>query len=153
PVHDDLMAGNYDTDLKSLLLPTKPREMLSCWHEASNGKSDKNGPITWQKQRDMQTYLYNFAKTGNGNTPPTPSQMQNPVYKCAVGAVDIGLWNDAVPFMAPGLDFYAIDLYEEKFPDPSAVLNGWDYQVRLQGHGAPGATTAIAECNSTEDPH
>ncbi|HEY2393376.1 MAG TPA: hypothetical protein VGK22_19535 [Candidatus Angelobacter sp.] len=160
PLVNTLLAGGYDTELQSLMSTAKPREMLSLWHEASNitqgapGKIDGDGVrITGNVARAMQVYLYNFAKTGSGTTTPTASQIQNPVYKCAIGAVDIGHWNDAVPWMAPGLDFYAMDLYEAQFPDPSAVLNGWDYQVRLQGHGAPGATVAVAECNSHIDSH
>lgn len=159
PLVKTLLNGGYDSELQSLMSTTKPREMLSCWHEASNigpdgtpGKVDGDGTkIYGNVARQMQVYLYNFAKTGSGTTTPTASQIQNPLYKCAVGAVDIGHWDDAVPWMAPGLDFYAMDLYEAQFPDPSAVLNGWDYQVRLQGHGAPGATVAIAECNSHID--
>jgi hypothetical protein len=86
PLVKTLLKGGYDNELHSLMSTTKPREMLSCWHEASNigpdgtpGKEDGDGTkIYGNVARAMQMYLYNFAKTGAGNTTPTASQIQNP---------------------------------------------------------------------------
>jgi hypothetical protein len=154
PVYADLMAKKYDTDLKTFMSTAKPREMLSCWHEASNGKSDTNGPITQGMQIDMQNYLFNFAKTGDGFTSPSPDQIQNPAYKCAVGAVDIGDWARAAPWMAPGLDFYGMDLYHKDFCDPTVPLEEWREHVygtvNLSAH-SPNATIAVCECNCDND--
>lgn len=154
PVYADLIVGNYDAHLHSLMSTTQGREMLSCWHEASSGKSDANGPITAQMQTAMQTYLYNFAKTGNGHTTPSPMQILSPLYKCAVGAVDIGDWAHASPWMAPGLDFYGMDLYHKNFSNPTVPLEEWRAHVygtpTLAAH-SPNATIAVCECNCDVD--
>ena len=138
PNHDDLLNGSYDPSLHSYLQGSQPRDMLSLWHECSNfpscddypdlchtrGKVDGNGlQLTGPRCREMQRYLYNFAKTGDGHEDPTPAQIATPVYKAAIGAVDIGSWDAAVPWMAPGLDFYGIDLYFGNFHDPNVVLH------------------------------
>lgn len=156
PVYDVLMQGNYDTELSSMLSTTHPREMLSCYHEASNmNYSDSNGTlITDARQTAMQTYLYNFAKTGGGHTSPTPFQIQNPVYQCAVGGIDIGNWSHVQPWMAPNLDFYGIDLYFTNFPDPIVPLEEWRehvYGISSLAAYSPNATIAVCECNCTDD--
>jgi hypothetical protein len=174
PNHDDLLNGGYDDQLESYLKGSQPRDMLSLWHlwhECSNfpscddypdlchtrGKVDGKGlQLTGPRCRAMQTYLYNFAKTGDGNQQPTPDQIATPAYKAAIGAVDIGSWDVAVPWMAPGLDFYSIDLYFGNFHNPCDVLNEWDLHVRVgtggsAPHGAPGATISVCECNLNID--
>lgn len=156
PAFNDLMCGNYNGNLASMLNKTQPREMLSCWHEASSmNYYDTNGiHITADLQTAMQTYLYNFAKTGNGKICPTPFQIQNPVYQCAVGGIDIGNWSKVQPWMAPNLDFYGIDLYSGNFPDPLVPLEEWKdhvYGTSTIPAYSPNATIAVCECNCTDD--
>jgi hypothetical protein len=170
PNHDQLLNGGYDSDLNTFLNDFKTsgganggRAMLSTWHETSNypkctddpvhcstgsnptrGKLDGTGlQLTGPRIQAMQTYVYNFVKNyfnQNGGTAP------------AVGAIDIGGFYDrAKAFMAPGLDFYGIDLYQGLEADGVARLNEWDYWVREQGYGAPGATVSVTECNCSDD--
>jgi hypothetical protein len=148
-------TNGYDDELHLLMSTTQAREMLSCWHEASNVKTDGDGvTITPQLQQQMQVYLHNFAKTGNGNTTPSPMQILTPLYKCAVGAVDIGDWARASPYMAPGLDFYGIDLYHKQFSDPTVPLEEWRQHVygtsTIAAH-SPNATISVCECNCDLD--
>jgi hypothetical protein len=157
PLVYTLLDGGYDEQLASFMSTTFPRDMLAPWHEASNvtdgtpGKIDGNGTkITPALAMDMQTYLYNFAKTGSGTTTPTPAQIQNPVYNCAIGAIEIGDWDDASEWMAPGLDFYGMDLYQGNFSDPTVPLEQWREQVygtsTVAGY-SPNATISVCECN------
>jgi len=154
PNYADLVVGNYDQNLHTFMSGAQQREMLSCWHEASSGnKQDANGYIKADMQIAMQKYLYIFAKTGLGypNQPawPTPDQIKNPVYKCAVGAVDIGHWATASPWMAPNLDFYGMDLYHATFSDPIQGLDEW--KTPVYGGYSPNATIAVCECNCDDD--
>lgn len=156
PVYADLMNRVYDDNLNSMLLNTQPREMLSCWHEASSmNYSDRNGLIQDWMQVAMQTYLYNFAKTGDGHTCPTPFQIQNPKYQVAVGGIDIGNWSKVEPWMAPNLDFYGIDLYFDNFNDPCTPLEEWQqhvyYGTSTTPAHSPNATIAVCECNCSCD--
>lgn len=157
PLVYTLLQGGYDAQLASFMSTAKVREMLAPWHEASNtingtpGKIDGSGTrITPRLAMAMQTYLYNFAKTGSGTTTPTPAQIQDPVYKCAIGAIEIGQWSFASEWMAPGLDFYGMDLYQGNFSDPIEPLEQWREQVygssSVEGY-SPDATIAICECN------
>jgi hypothetical protein len=115
--------------------------------------------LTGPKITQMQLYVFYFAKTGHAPAHigdyPTPAEIANPVYPVKVGAIDIGDWNRVQPFMAPGLDFYGMDLYygtSTLTQNPTNALNNWLTNA-CAGYGAvdsTGANTAsisICECN------
>jgi hypothetical protein len=69
-----------------------------------------------------------------------------------VGAIDIGDWARVQPFMAPGLDFYGMDLYfgtSSLTQSPSAALSEWLDQVvnAITPYGGTDASISVCECN------
>ena len=89
--------------------------------------------ITAADQCNMQQYLQKFAKAQG-----------SPV---VVGAIDNSPWAEASPWMARGLDFYSMDVYEGEESEPVVVLNEWQDQVVTNGYGSSVATISVTETN------
>ena len=130
-----LLSGEYDTKLATFMAGAVAGDMLSCWQESAGmGYKDLNGNlITPTQQNDMQLYLQSFAKAHHADL--------------VVGAVETPDWTKNQPWMAPGLDFYGIDMYQRDEPDPTTTLSEWEGHVLT--YGSPHATVAVCECNAS----
>jgi hypothetical protein len=104
----ELLKGNLDDALITFMqsAPAGPTSLLGMWHEASTGGPDGvyNGLITPAQLVAAQTHVQKLA--------------HNPKNKInvKVGAIEVvGISAKKVPmYMAPGLDFYSCDIYDNK---------------------------------------
>lgn len=146
PDLDKLLEGSLDEALIAFMqtAPGGPTSLLGLWHEAStNGPAGVyKGKITPAKLVAAQSHVQALAKD--------PKNKIN-VKVGAIETVPISQ-NKAQMYMAPGLDFYACDIYDNKqgTAKPYELLGAFKHACDTLNakHGFGPATIGVTEANS-----
>jgi hypothetical protein len=137
PNLEEVIKGHLNGALTSFMrqAPRGPVSLLGLWHEASYLKYPG---ITGEQLRKAQKHIQKLSHDIGANV--------------KVGAIDIvdiahpGVW------MAPGLDFYACDIFDNKTCDgkPYEMLGRFKAKCEKlnAAHGFGPATICVAETNS-----
>jgi len=168
----ELISGNLDNDLKAFLLaaPGGPTSLLGLWHEAS-GDADADGDDDDTVANCGPGKIYgpyftqlNSQFPGQGGASGLLRKAQSYVQGKArqwganvkVGAIEVVSTSDAStladklnPWMAPDLDFYACDVYDngDGTAQPTDMLGPFKTVCDGLNPSVP-ATIAITETNS-----
>jgi hypothetical protein len=148
PNPGDLLAGRLDRQLKAVIHSAPPHSELAFWHENTTGNplrypSYVNNARTAVR---MQRYGHNLCRGTN----------------VKFGVITVGPANQQLGWLAPGLDWYADDMYE--FPalrNPDGTFSQAKIIARLnanlrawqQASGQRSPAIRICETNSSTDSH
>jgi hypothetical protein len=135
PNPDQLLAGQLDERLLALIGSAPPQGgVLTAYAEADGdvGNGGQFAPLGLTKEKLLQVHAYLQALCRG-----------SPV---KYGAVVCGTGLDQVLFCPPGLDFYALDWYDNWNPPLIRGLNAW--RENLVQHVQESPVLAIAETNS-----
>ena len=137
PDLQDVIKGDLDAALADFLqqAPSGPTSLLGLWDEASYAKYPG---ITGENLRKAQKHVQKLSHGIGANV--------------KVGAIDIVDIEKPGEWMAPGLDFYACDIYDNMHCDakPHKMLDKFkDKCDKLNAdHGFRPAIICVAETNS-----
>jgi len=127
PDHDQLLAGQLDAGLISLLEEAPPGSLLTGWHEAEHAKLP--GTVAQQQAHIHQVHTHLHAL----------------VQQVRPGEVLYGpvtLQGSRRGWVIPGMDFYGVDVYDlHGNTHPKAALDAWSASM-------PDGPRVVAETNS-----
>jgi hypothetical protein len=131
-----VISGQLDGALANFLrqAPRGPTSLLGLWHEASYVKYPR---ITGEELRKAQKHIQRLSHHIGANV--------------RVGAIEIVDIPNPAEWMAPGLDFYACDIYDNKHCDgkPYQMLDRFKGKCdKLMANHGGRATICVAETNS-----
>jgi hypothetical protein len=140
PNPDQLLAGQLDETLCAFI-GSAPSQggVLTAYAEADGdaAQSGQFAPLGLTKAKLLQVHTYLLALCRGS--------------RVKYGAVICGTGLDQVLFCPPGLDFYALDWYDNWNPPPIRALNAW--RENLEQHVQKSPMLAIAETNSNVPAH
>jgi hypothetical protein len=132
PGHDQLLAGDLDEGLTSLLVEAPPGSLLTGWHEVEH--AGWAGTVAQQQAQIHQIHSHLHAL----------------VHQVRPGEVLYGpvtLMGSGRAWVIPGMDFYGVDLYDlHGTTDPKAALDAWSAKM-------PDGHRVVAETNSQVPAH
>lgn len=137
-------AGDFDDDLIAFMrsAPPGPTSLLTIWHEAATfHTSDSSYPQDAALFRQAQLHMKDLASTTGLNV--------------KFGMVNIqGLSQDTYnQWLAPGLDWYGCDIYDNKScsMDAAAMLDDFQAKMNALGGGTASPAINVPECNSRDN--
>lgn len=134
----DVLTGNLDSQLNDFFLSAPSGAWVTAWHEGNL----PNHNFTPQEHIALSVYLRYLAKKAN------PGVRYGQIFGCfqvITGNQDLGDW------VAPGMDFYGIDCYQEQ-PTWTADLVVTTPLAQIWSAVDHIADLAVIETNSAADP-
>lgn len=129
----ELLAGELDGAIQAMIRNAPPGSMLTAYAEA-DADAAKGGQfallgLTADIMQQVHARLFALCQGSN----------------VRYGAVNCGYGSASNAFVTPGLDFYGLDIYE---PCRPGIMSALEDFAQNMNSVQPGATLAIAECNS-----